>query len=134
MVIYSRVILVTMTSERRVKRVNCKTWTETLANSADPDQTPLNAASDQCLHCLLKLLKLQELNGSLTSSFRTIFPACSQRQLTHQCCQCFDYSRVGGFICDLYFVIICASSLLLMVPLQGCADSQTDLNLRWERM
>ena len=27
----------------------------TLANSADPDQTPENAASDKGLHCLLKL-------------------------------------------------------------------------------
>ena len=26
-----------------------------LANSADPDQMPQNAASDQGLHCLLKL-------------------------------------------------------------------------------
>ena len=27
----------------------------TFANSADPDQTPQNAASDQGLHCLLKV-------------------------------------------------------------------------------
>ena len=26
-----------------------------MANSVDPDQTPLNAASDQGLHCLLRL-------------------------------------------------------------------------------
>ena len=32
----------------------------TLANSADPDQTPRDAASDQGLHCLLKL---QEIKG-----------------------------------------------------------------------
>ena len=41
-----------------VKRVFCKTWTGILANSAnsaDPDQTPQNAASDQALHSLLKL-------------------------------------------------------------------------------
>ena len=38
------------------ERVICKTWTQrTLANSADPDQMPQNAASDQGLHCLLKL-------------------------------------------------------------------------------
>ena len=36
----------------------------TLANSADPDQTPQYAASDQDLHCLLHcLLKLQEVKG-----------------------------------------------------------------------
>ena len=35
--------------------VICKTWTVTLANTADPDQTPQNAVSDQGLHCLFKL-------------------------------------------------------------------------------
>ena len=38
----------------------CKTWTRISANSADPDQTPQNVASDQSLHCLLKL---QEVKG-----------------------------------------------------------------------
>ena len=28
--------------------------------------------------------------NSLKSPFSTIFPAYIQRQLTHQCCQCFD--------------------------------------------
>ena len=59
-VIYSRTILVAMTSEYRIKRVICKTWTVTFANSADPDQTPQKAVSDQSLHCLLKL---QEVKG-----------------------------------------------------------------------
>ena len=53
-----------MTSECNVKRIICKTWTGllagTLAISADPDQTPQNAASDQALHCLLTL---QEVKG-----------------------------------------------------------------------
>ena len=53
-VIYSRASLVAMTSDSSVKRV-CKTWTRTLANSEDPDQTPQNAASDQAVHSLLKL-------------------------------------------------------------------------------
>ena len=48
-------ILVTVTSECRVNRVIWKTWTGTLVNSADTDQTPLNVASDRGLHCLLKL-------------------------------------------------------------------------------
>ena len=60
MVIYSHAILVTVMSECHVKRVICKTWTGTLANSADADQMPQNAACDQCLHCLLKL---QEAKG-----------------------------------------------------------------------
>ena len=52
-------VLVTVTSECHVKRVICKTWTETLANSADPDQTPLDEASDQGLHCLHKLKEVK---------------------------------------------------------------------------
>ena len=54
MVIYSHAILVTVTLECRVKLI-CKTWTGTLANSTVLDQMPKNAASDQGLHCLLKL-------------------------------------------------------------------------------
>ena len=45
-----------------MKRVICKTWSGTLANSADPDQMPQNEASDQSLHCLLKLLETDGLN------------------------------------------------------------------------
>ena len=55
MVIYSCAILITVMSECPVKKVICKTWTGTLANSEDPDQMPQNAASDQGPHCLLKL-------------------------------------------------------------------------------
>ena len=57
--IYRRAILVAVTSECRVKRVIWKTWTRTLANSADPDQTPQNAASDPGLHCLFKSQEVQ---------------------------------------------------------------------------
>ena len=46
-------------SECRVKMVICKTRTVTLANSADPDQTPQNAASDQGPYCLLKLQQVK---------------------------------------------------------------------------
>ena len=38
-VIYSRAIFVAVKTECRVKMIICKTWTGTLANSADPDQT-----------------------------------------------------------------------------------------------
>ena len=58
-VIYSRVIIVAVTSACRVKRVICKTWTGTLGSSADLDQIPQNAASDQGLHCLLKLQEVK---------------------------------------------------------------------------
>ena len=46
-VIYGRAILVAVTSESSANRVICETWTGALASSADPDQTPQNAASDQ---------------------------------------------------------------------------------------
>ena len=59
MFIYSHAILVAMTSDFRVKRVIYKTWTGTLANSPDQDQTPQNAASDLGLHCLLKLQEVK---------------------------------------------------------------------------
>ena len=48
-----------MMSEYRVERVICKTLTGKLANNADSDLTPQNAASDQGLHCLLKLQKVK---------------------------------------------------------------------------
>ena len=64
MVIYSRAILIAVTSECSVKRVVCKTLTGisagTLANSTDHDQTPQMPGSGQGLHCLLKL---QEVKG-----------------------------------------------------------------------
>ena len=58
-VIYSRTILVAVMSECSGKRVICRTWTGTLTNSADPDQTPQIAASDQGVHCLHKLQVLK---------------------------------------------------------------------------
>ena len=54
-VIDSRAILVTVTSERSVKRVVYKISTRALEDSADPDQMPQNAASDQDMHCSYKL-------------------------------------------------------------------------------
>ena len=75
-VIYSRASHVAVTSKCCWSRVVCETWTGTfgtLAVSAEPDQTLQNAASDQGLHCLLKL---QEVMGLL--KFRTIFPSCAK--------------------------------------------------------
>ena len=56
---FCRAILVSVTSDCRVKKVNCKTSTGTLSNSIDQDQTPHNAASDEGLHCLLKLRNIR---------------------------------------------------------------------------
>ena len=66
--IYSRAILVAMTSECRVKRVICKTWTGTLANSADPDQTPQKG-----LHYVHKLHEIRCYIKVLSPRFRLIF-------------------------------------------------------------
>ena len=49
-----------MTSEFHVKRVISETWTGTLANNAEPDQTLQNVGSDQDLHCLLKLQEVKD--------------------------------------------------------------------------
>ena len=64
MVIYSRAILVAVTSKCSVKRVVCKTWTGTLANSTDPDQMSQNVASDQGLDCSLKLHEINNNNNN----------------------------------------------------------------------
>ena len=92
-VIYSRANLVVVISECRVKRVICKTWTGTLANSADPDQTPQNAAYDQVLHCFLEL---QEIKGSIKvlNPCSGPFSQPTLRQSTHQCWQCFGYQSI----------------------------------------
>ena len=71
---YIHANLVTVISECRVKRVLCKTWTGTLANSAESHQTPQNAASDQSLQCLLKLqaVPVEDQFNSLVGYTRTI--------------------------------------------------------------
>ena len=95
--IYSRAILVTVTSEYRVKRIICKTWTGTLANSADPDQTLQNAASDQGLQYLLKL---QEVKGSgpfFLPTLRDNRPTSAVRALF----QHFPHTNVWGRKFDL---------------------------------
>ena len=59
-VICSHAIFVAVTSECPITRVICKTLSGTLSNSADPDQMQQNAASDQDLHCLLKLQEAKD--------------------------------------------------------------------------
>ena len=56
----------------------CKTWTGTLgtlANSADPDQMLQNVASDQGLHCLLKLQEFKDQMKQSYVSFHDHFPS-----------------------------------------------------------
>ena len=91
----------------------CKTWTGTLSNSEEPDQTPQNAASDQGLHCLLKLQENKDNWNSLESMFRTIFQAYIQRQWTLQCCQCFDSTSFS--ICSLFLAIIYMTKICINV-------------------
>ena len=55
--------------------VICKTGIGTLANSADPDQKMQNMASDQGLHCFLKLRKLRFKQNSLGSLIQDYFPS-----------------------------------------------------------
>ena len=64
-VIYGRAVLVAVTSECLVKRMNCKTCTGTLVSSVDLEQRPQNAASDQGLHCLLNLHEVKGLNETV---------------------------------------------------------------------
>ena len=59
-IIFNRAILVALTSECRIKRVICQTWTGILTNSAAAAQTPQNAGSELSLHCMFKL---QEVKG-----------------------------------------------------------------------
>ena len=72
-IIYSRAILIAVRSDCCVKGVICKTRTGCsvgiLANTAAQDQTPQNAASDQGLHCLLKL---QGVSGSMQQSLLSV--------------------------------------------------------------
>ena len=82
-VIYSRARLFAVKSGCSVKRVICKIWTRTLANSAEPDQSPPNSATDQGLHGLLKLQAVQ--SQMIYSCPRSgPFP---QPTLSQQCCQ-----------------------------------------------
>ena len=73
--IYSRAVLVSVKSECRVKRSICKTRTGTLANSADPDQTPKDEASYQGLHCLLKLQNIKVQMKHLWVPVQDHFPS-----------------------------------------------------------
>ena len=70
-------------SERCVKRVICKTWTGTLANNAE-----CGGLIRVCTVCLNN--RKLRVKWTVLSPFRTIFPAYTQWQSTHQCCQCFD--------------------------------------------
>ena len=73
------------------KEVISKTWTGTLANSANPDQTPRKRRLIRVCTVCLNYRKFRIKRNSLKSSFRAISTVYTQRHSTHQCCQCFDF-------------------------------------------
>ena len=83
-------ILVAVTLECSVKRVVCKTWTGTLANSADPNQTNRTWRLIRICTVFVNSRKLRMQWNSLPSQSRPLFSVYTQKQSAHQCCQCFD--------------------------------------------
>ena len=82
-------------SECGIKRVIWKTWTGLSAGTLANSQTLIRRHRTRlrikiCTVCLSYRTLVVEPN-SLKSPFRTIFPVYTPRQLTHQCCQCFDF-------------------------------------------
>ena len=86
MVIYSRAILVTVTSECNV-RPRLGYW-QTVQTQIRRHRT--RRLIRVCTVCF-NYRKLRIKWNNLTSPFRTIFPAYTQRKSTHQCCQYFDF-------------------------------------------
>ena len=79
--IYSRSILVSVTSECSAKRVSYKTCTGTLANSADPNQTPRNA---ECGVWSVRTICLNYWKLRVKwKGLKSRFPTYTQRQSTH---------------------------------------------------
>ena len=74
--------------------------TGTLAYNVDPDQ--MSSSADQSLQRLLKVQIFKDYTKQSKSSSRAFFPAYTLRQLTHQCCQCFDYSIIRSTESALY--------------------------------
>ena len=96
-VIYSRAILVSMTSECRVKRVIRKTWTGTLANSADQiRRRGTRVSSGSALFAYI--------TGSIGLTETALIPRSGPfsqsilKTIEFKCCQCFDLKFVmsGG--------------------------------------
>ena len=59
----------TVTSECRVKRAICKTWTGTLANSADPDQILIDQRNQTVTsECRVKRAICKTWTGTLANS------------------------------------------------------------------
>ena len=88
MVIYSRAILVAVTSWCRVKP-GLGPWQTVQAQIRRGRTRHQIRVCTVCLN--YKKLRVKWI--SLKSPFRTIFSAYSQRQSIHQCCQCFDLCR-----------------------------------------
>ena len=90
--IYSHAVLVTVTSECRVKRVICKPGLGHLGQCRPRSDTTECGIWSVCTVCL-NYRKLRVKWSSLKCPFRTVFPAYTQRQSTHQYCQCFDICK-----------------------------------------
>ena len=104
-VIYSRAIFVAVTSECRVKRVICKTWTGTFENKFRP-------RSNVCTVCL-NYRRLSEKMKSLKSPIKTIFPAYIQKQsITKTCLHHFDPLKPHFYIVKLRFTGVCVIFLI----------------------
>ena len=95
-------LFLSLQHQNAVDRGICKTWTGTLANSADRRQTSANCRPrSDAVECSLILVCIDCLNyrtlrvkwNSFKSSFSNISPAYTQRQSTQQCCQCFDLNN-----------------------------------------
>ena len=62
-----------------------------MTNSADPDQLASSEANGSGSTLFAKTGHDVFSKRRVKSPFRTIFPACIQKQSTYQCCQCFDF-------------------------------------------
>ena len=89
-VIYSRVMLVAVTSECSVRGLSVKPGLEHWQTVQAQIRRCITRRLIRICTVFLNNRKLKINSNSLTSTFRTIFPAYTKRQSTHHCCQCFD--------------------------------------------
>ena len=83
--------LVAVTSECRVMGIICKTWTGTLTNSGNSDQTRrLIRIGTVCKN----YRKLRENETVLKVPVQDHFPSLHSEKSTHQRCQYFDFSKL----------------------------------------
>ena len=114
-VIYSTAILVALTSVCCVKRVICKTLVLGLWQTTQTHFRPhrMRRLITVCTVCF-NIRKLRVKWNSLKFPFRTTFQAFTQRQLTNQCCQCFDCFIF--LIFSFWWCMLCYHGLYLSRP------------------